>query len=274
MEETIINKILNRKTKRSENNLNINKPFNFKPKRPKLIQKKFLRKKRYSSNYYLTKKNMNSHESNYNSYLKSKLKIRENAVSELFKIFKENKDFDEKGDFFIKDLATKLEKELYALYPANGINYQKCLNNMNKTIKEIINYKPIIKLIIDKNINLFKLAIIPYSEELTKKINKIISKQKIKDKNNHTNQNENNPDIKIILNPHLYEPLTFDKINFKLFNPIIYDLDYPDSSLKISENEKQFDIVNSTIKAFNPKIRNEEIYLKLNLTPKKITKKF
>ena len=50
MEETIINNILNRKTKRPKTNLNIDKSFNIKQKKPKLIQKKFFRKKRFNSN--------------------------------------------------------------------------------------------------------------------------------------------------------------------------------------------------------------------------------
>ena len=244
MEETIINNILNRKTKRPKTNLNIDKSFNIKPKKPKLIQKKFFRKKRFNSKYFLTKKNMTAQDQRNNSYLKSK--IRENAISDFIKIFKEKEDFYKKGESFLKSLAITLEKELAKLYPAIGSNYCKYLSNMKKALKEIIKYKTMNQLIINKNINLFKLLIIPYGEDLTKKINKIVSNQTNRNRKDSKKNMEDNPETKIVLNPHLYEPLSMNKIDFKFFNPIIYDINF-NSYIKLNSNKNEIHIIKTGI---------------------------
>ena len=253
MEETIINNILNRKTKRPKSNLNIDKAINIKLKRQKLIQKKFYRKRRFSSKYFLSKNNINVQEQSNNSYLKSK--IRENSVLNFIKIFKEKEDFNKKGQPFIKELATTLEKELSKLYPAISNNYCKYITNMNKTLKEIIKYKYMNQLIINKNINLFKIAIIPYGEELTKKINKIINNQANKYRKDFNKNIEDNPETKIVLNPHLYEPLSINKINFKFFNPILYDINF-NSYLKLKSNKKEIHIIKTEV--VECKIENED----------------
>ena len=262
MEETIINKILNRKTKRPQSNLKNNYTFNIKQKRPKLIQKKFKRKKRLSSKYYLTQKNIINNQST-NNHLKLITQIRKNAIFNFIKIFKGNEDLIEQGDLFINDLANKLENELFKIHPAIGINYKKCLNNMNKTLKEIIKNKTLSELIINNDIDLFQISIIPYGEELTKKIKKIISQHK----------NKNNSDSKIILLQHLYEPLSLNKIYYKFFYPISYEVKY-NSTQELIDKEKYIEMKagNTNISKkieFKPKIKNEEIQLNLNISNKK-----
>ena len=109
---------------------------------------------------------------------------------------------------------------------------------MKKALKEIIKYKTMNQLIINKNINLFKLLIIPYGEDLTKKINKIVSNQTNRNRKDSKKNMEDNPETKIVLNPHLYEPLSMNKIDFKFFNPIIYDINF-NSYIKLNSNKNR-----------------------------------
>ena len=263
MEDIIINKILNKKLKRSQSNLN-NNSINIKPKKPKLIQKKFLRKKRYSSNYCLTKKNMNNREAKSN--LRQESKIRENAIINIIKILNQNEDLKAKGNNYIKNLANKLENELIKLNPAINFYYQKSLSNMYKSLKEIIKQKSLIQLIIYKNINLSKIAMIPYGEELNQEIKKILSQHKIKNKENIVNKNKLNIDKENMFHPHLYEPLSQEKINLKILNPISYDfIQNLNHSLKLNESETEIDTNKSNISStkIEEKVKNEEINIVL-----------
>ena len=259
MEDIIINNILNKKVKRSQSNFNNKNTINIKPKKPKLIQKKFLRKKRYSSNYYLTKKKMNARESKIN--LRQETKIRENAIINLIKILNQNEDLRTKGYNFIKNLANKLENELIKLNPAKTSNYQNILSNMFKTLKEIIKNKTLVQLIIRKNINLFKISIIPYGEELNKEIKKILSQQKIKNKDLKNRMNKDN-DKEKILNLHLYEPLSEEKIKLHFLNPISYDF-IPNNNSPLKQNKNEIETsknkTNINTSKIEQKIKNEEI---------------
>ena len=262
MEDIIINNILNKKVKRSQSNFNNKNSINIKPKKPKLIQKKFLRKKRYSSIYYLTNKNMNIRETN----LRQESKIRESAIINLIKIFNQNEDLRTKGNNYIKNLANKLEGELIKLNPAINSNYQKNISNMLKTIKEIIKNKTLVQLIIHKNINLFKISIIPYGEELNKEIKKILSQQKTKNKEHIKNKNQINSDKEKVINLHLYEPLSPDKIKLNFLNPISYDfIQNENSPLKPNKCESKNDTnkSNTSPQKFEQKIKNEKINIPL-----------
>ena len=264
MEDIIINNILNKKVKRSQSNFNNKNSINIKPKKPKLIQKKFLRKKRYSSIYYLTNKNKNIRETKIN--LRQESKIRESAVINLIKIFNQNEDLRTKGNNYIKNLAYKLEGELIKLNPAINSNYQKNISNMLKTIKEIIKNKTLVQLIIHKNINLFKISIIPYGEELNKEIKKILSQQKTKNKEHIKNKNQINSDKEKIINLHLYEPLSQDKIKLNFLNPISYDLIQNENSpLKPNkcESKNHTNTSNTNPQKFEQKIKNEKINIPL-----------
>ena len=102
-----------------------------------------------------------------------KAKARKNALENLTKVLTDNKYLMEKGEDFVTNLSKNLEEELAKTYPKIDFEYQKTLTNMNKTLKEISNYKKINELVIKGKITLFKMAKFQYGDKFIKKIKKI-----------------------------------------------------------------------------------------------------
>ena len=79
----------------------------------------------------------------------------------------------EQGLDFVTSLATKVEEDLAKAYPQIDFDYQKTLSNMNKTLKEMANYKRINQLVIKGKLILFKMAKFTYGEKFIQKLKKV-----------------------------------------------------------------------------------------------------
>ena len=103
----------------------------------------------------------------------NKIKARKNALANITKILTDNKYLIEEGADFVNALANRVEEDLAKAYPAIDFDYQKTLSNMNKTLKEISNYKRINQLIIKGKITLFKMAKFQYGDKFIQKLKKV-----------------------------------------------------------------------------------------------------
>ena len=103
----------------------------------------------------------------------NKIKSRKNALTNITKILTDNKYLMEEGVDFVNALANRVEEDLAKAYPAIDFDYQKTLSNMNKTLKEIANYKRINQLIIKGKITLFKMAKFQYGDKFIQKLKKV-----------------------------------------------------------------------------------------------------
>ena len=108
-----------------------------------------------------------------NSNEESKIKSRKNALANITKILTDNKYLMEEGADFVNALANRVEEDLAKAYPAIDFDYQKTLSNMNKTLKEIANYKRINQLIIKGKLTLYKMAKFQYGDKFIQKLKKI-----------------------------------------------------------------------------------------------------
>ena len=103
----------------------------------------------------------------------NKIKARKNALANITKILTDNKYLMEEGADFVNALANRVEEDLAKAFPAIDFDYQKTLSNMNKTLKEISNYKRINQLIIKGKITLFKMAKFQYGDKFIQKLKKV-----------------------------------------------------------------------------------------------------
>ena len=108
-----------------------------------------------------------------NSNEENKIKSRKNALANITKILSDNKYLMEEGADFVNALANRVEEDLAKAYPAIDFDYQKTLSNMNKTLKEISNYKRINQLIIKGKLTLYKMAKFQYGDKFIQKLKKI-----------------------------------------------------------------------------------------------------
>ena len=108
-----------------------------------------------------------------NSNEENKIKSRKNALTNITKILTDNKFLMEEGPDFVNALAIRVEEDLAKAYPAIDFDYQKTLSNMNKTLKEMSNYKRINQLIIKGKLTLFKMAKFQYGDKFIQKLKKI-----------------------------------------------------------------------------------------------------
>ena len=137
----------------------------------------------------------------------NKIKARKNALANITKILTDNKYLMEEGADFVNALANRVEEDLAKAFPAIDFDYQKTLSNMNKTLKEISNYKRINQLVIKGKITLFKMAKFQYGDKFIQKLKKVEEgkKQQKPPKNESFSfgdilQNPNNLDDKNKLN--------------------------------------------------------------------------
>ena len=103
----------------------------------------------------------------------NKIKARKNALANITKILTDNKYLMEEGADFVNALANRVEEDLAKAFPAIDFDYQKTLSNMNKTLKEISNYKRINQLIIKGKVTLFKMAKFQYGDKFIQKLKKV-----------------------------------------------------------------------------------------------------
>lgn len=315
-----INKILNKKTKRTDFNNNTLKESNNYQNfhKSELKDNKFQNKNiNYNNdkNLKINIKNIESNNEVKNNEQKNKkeldenrkIKIRKNALLNIVQLLNNNKDLKIQGEEFINNLAKDVEDELANSYPAIDYDYQKTLFNMNKTIKEISQYKYINQLIIKKKISLFTIAKFTYGKKFKMKLkrinngykncnndlnklkNNLINNNKsldnnfffineIKAKNENLNKNKKNqvyspirinwnlfddknnffnypkenekiriyPPLKMFSTiteegyEHLYEPLSKEKTEYKVFIPISYDPTMRNINIKINKRDDYF----------------------------------
>ena len=152
--KTIEESLLNRKIRRITNSSEI---------RPVNIEKKINKITPVNTTKIVA---LNSNEEN-------KIKSRKNALANITKILTDNKFLMEEGEDFVNALANRVEEDLAKCYPAIDFDYQKTLSNMNKTLKEMSNYKRINQLIIKGKLTLFKMAKFQYGDKFIQKLKKI-----------------------------------------------------------------------------------------------------
>jgi hypothetical protein len=121
-----------------------------KEKKEQKLNEKLLNKKvkRTDKKINITNTSSNKILPPQNSDKEIKAKTRQKALTTLTDILKNNKYLMEQGLDFVTSLATKVEEDLAKAYPQIDFDYQKTLSNMNKTLKEMANYKRINQLVI------------------------------------------------------------------------------------------------------------------------------
>ena len=213
-----INKILNKKTKRNNNNVsdfhivkepcyNTNKNYYDINKKKENTETKITKQKYIITKHNTEKKvekfntnkivshsnNISNFKGNKNEIIKKldskigiesidnnnrKKTLRKNALINITKLLNDNQDLKAQGEKFINNLAKKLEDDLAKAHPNIDYEYQKTLINMNKTLKEIAKYKNINQKIINQKCSLFKIAKFNYGEKFIQKLKKVNDGQK------------------------------------------------------------------------------------------------
>ena len=171
-----------------------------KEKKEQKLNEKLLNKKvkRTDKKINITNTSSNKILPPQNSDKEIKAKTRQKALTTLTDILKNNKYLMEQGLDFVTSLATKVEEDLAKAYPQIDFDYQKTLSNMNKTLKEMANYKRINQLVIKGKLILFKMAKFTYGEKFIQKLKKVEEGNQGKKPINKQKSKINNPSLDLL----------------------------------------------------------------------------